>query len=214
MFARKKEETANPGPTASVQASVPGKKPGEEGSTAAAGAAKPLNDVAGSKPFPRTSSRQGVAAHASVLNSHLSFEGTLKYSGSVTLDCEFRGSIVTEDTLVIGPSARVEAEIKAGVVEIAGKVRGNVQAKTRVKVRTGAEVYGDVETPTISMEDGVVFEGHCTRPHGSSAPSGSAPGTTASALIQQVLEKGAAFESSKNEAHQPVEAAVGSTSAP
>jgi cytoskeletal protein CcmA (bactofilin family) len=50
------------------------------------------------------------------------------------------------------------------VVEISGKVRGNIKARTRVKILSGGEVRGNLETPTISMEDGVVFEGNCTRP--------------------------------------------------
>lgn len=112
------------------------------------------------RPGPRT--ERGVPS--SVLNEHLSFEGSLKYSGTVTIDCDFRGNVTTEDKLTIGPGANVNAEISAGVVEIAGKVHGNVTAKTSVNVLAGAEVHGDIETPTISMEQGVVFEGRCTRP--------------------------------------------------
>ena len=98
------------------------------------------------------------------MNPHVSFEGDLRYTGSVTLDCEFRGSVVTDDQLVVGPSARVEAEITAGNVEIAGKVHGNIHAKSRVKLLAGGELYGDVESPAFSIDEGVVFEGHCTRP--------------------------------------------------
>lgn len=193
MFTRKKEENATPA-TVGTASTAPtasfAKKPHEETPAGSTGtAAKALSpDGSGTKPFARLGGRPPLAASASVLNSHLSIDGELKYSGSVTVDCEFRGSIVSDDTLIVGPSARVEAEIKAGVVEIAGKVRGNVQAKTRVKIRAGAEVYGNIETPTVSMEDGVVFEGHCTRPQGAPQTPGAAPAFAASNAVQQVLE--------------------------
>jgi cytoskeletal protein CcmA (bactofilin family) len=126
---------------------------------------------------------QAGAAAASTLNTHLSFDGDLKYTGSVTIDCEFRGSIVTDDTLVVGPSGKLNAEITAGVIEVSGKVHGNMKAKTRVKILTGGEVYGNIETPTISMDEGVVFEGNCTRPQASHpAPKGSR------AAVEEVIE--------------------------
>lgn len=212
MFTRKKEENATPttvGTASTTSTANPTKKLHEETPAGPSGATgKNLSpDGVGAKPFARLGGRPPLAASASVLNSHLSFDGELKYAGSVTVDCEFRGSIVTDDTLIVGPSARVEAEIKAGVVEIAGKVRGNVQAKTRVKIRTGAEVYGNIETPTVSMEDGVVFEGHCTRLQGAHQTTGAAP--AASSAVQQVLEGAAAPKPPAGP--QPVLESVGSS---
>jgi cytoskeletal protein CcmA (bactofilin family) len=112
----------------------------------------------------------------STLSSHLTFDGTLKFSGKVVIDCEFRGSVASDDTLVVGPSGKLEAELSSGIVEIAGKVRGNIKAKTRVKILSGGEVHGNIETPTISMDEGVVFEGSCTRPpEGSAGAQGTQP---------------------------------------
>jgi cytoskeletal protein CcmA (bactofilin family) len=123
---------------------------GEDARNAAAAAAR------GSRPFDDNKT--------STLSSHLNFEGNLKFSGKVIIDCEFRGSVVTDDTLVVGPSGKIEAELSAGVVEVAGKVRGNIKARTKVRIVTGGEVHGNVETPTIAMDEGVIFEGNCTRP--------------------------------------------------
>ena len=120
-----------------------------------------------------------AAQTASTLNPHLAFEGTLKYSGSLTVDCEVKGSILTDDRLVIGPAAVVTAEISAGVVEISGKVHGNVKARNRVKILAGGQVCGNIETPTLSMEEGVVFEGNCTRP--AALPSAAQPARVAAA---------------------------------
>ena len=107
---------------------------------------------------------EGGNAKSSTLNSHLSFQGDLRFSGTLHVDCELRGSIVTEDTLIVGSSARVDAEVTAGIVEISGKIKGNIKAKKSVTIHSGGHVQGNIETPSISMEQGVIFEGNCTRP--------------------------------------------------
>ncbi len=104
------------------------------------------------------------ATTTSSLNPHLFFEGNLKFTGTVLIDCDFRGTIETDDTLVVGVAGNVQAEVTAGVIEISGAVHGNITATTSVKVFSGGEVHGNIETPTISMEEGVIFEGNCTRP--------------------------------------------------
>jgi len=100
----------------------------------------------------------------SMLGPQLEIEGNLKFSGTTTVDCVLRGNIDTEDTLIVGTSAKIEGEIHAGVVEISGTVTGNIWAKQSVKILSDSEVTGDIETPTISMEGGVSFAGRCTRP--------------------------------------------------
>lgn len=137
---------------------------------------------------PKPSRLQISSVTASVLNPHLSFEGNLKYTGSVTIDCDFRGSIVSEETLIVGAAGRVHAEVTAGVVEISGKVHGNIRAKTRVKIFTGGEVYGNIETPTISMDDGVIFEGKCSRPSGQPSAASARSGAASSPDVERLLE--------------------------
>jgi cytoskeletal protein CcmA (bactofilin family) len=169
-----------------------GKKPGEGAGTPSAGPV--ASAVVGEKsveerrpPAPIRSLGEDLRAlvpprsprpsdeKTSILSSHLSFDGTLKFSGKVVIDCEFRGSVATDDTLVVGPAGRLEAEIAAGIVEIAGKLRGNIKARTRVKILSGGEVHGNIETPTISMDEGVMFEGNCTRPPHDAGKTEGAP---------------------------------------
>jgi cytoskeletal protein CcmA (bactofilin family) len=132
---------------------------------------------------PRSPRPSAFDEKSSTLSSHLSFDGTLKFSGKVVIDCEFRGSVTSDDTLIVGPSGRLEAELSSGVVEVAGKVKGNIRAKTRVKILSGGEVRGNIETPTISMDEGVVFEGSCTRPQESPGASQAAQPVQPSRIV-------------------------------
>ncbi|PYM91934.1 MAG: hypothetical protein DME08_21480 [Candidatus Rokuibacteriota bacterium] len=69
-----------------------------------------------------------------------------------------------EQTLIIGESAFIEAQLRAPVIVIAGHVVGNVAATERVEFRRSAHVVGDLEAPVFVIEAGAVFEGRTTRP--------------------------------------------------
>lgn len=88
-------------------------------------------------------------------------EGKCTFSGTVMLNGRFRGEIVSVDTLIIGERGVVNATIRAGTVLVNGELTGSVEATERVELRRGARVFGDLGTPQIVVEEGVLFEGHC-----------------------------------------------------
>lgn len=89
------------------------------------------------------------------------FEGKLTFEGTVRIDGKFNGTIVTNDVLVIGEGAKVSAEISAGTIIVHGEVSGNVKAKTSVELHHPAKMKGNIDTPSLMIEKGVVFEGQC-----------------------------------------------------
>jgi hypothetical protein len=55
-----------------------------------------------------------------------------------------------------------------------GELVGNVHASERVELTGKARVFGDLESPVVVLEEGVMFEGHCRMPRpGASASSGN-----------------------------------------
>ena len=98
-------------------------------------------------------------------------EGKYSFSGTVMLNGKFTGEIASNDTLIIGDKAVVNASIRAGVVLVNGEVVGNILASERVELRGTARVFGDVEAPVIVVEEGVLFEGHCRMTEAKPAPS-------------------------------------------
>jgi cytoskeletal protein CcmA (bactofilin family) len=88
-------------------------------------------------------------------------EGRYTFSGTVMLNGKFKGEIVSNDTLIVGEKGVINATIRAGIVMINGEVVGNVMANERVELRGSARVFGDVESPVVVIEEGVLFEGHC-----------------------------------------------------
>ena len=87
------------------------------------------------------------------------FDGKLTFEGTVRIDGKFNGTIVTSDVLVVGEGAKVSAEITCGTIIIHGEVTGNVKARVAVEMHAPARVRGNVETPALMIEKGVLFEG-------------------------------------------------------
>jgi cytoskeletal protein CcmA (bactofilin family) len=53
----------------------------------------------------------------------------------------------------------VSAEITCGTIIVHGEINGNVKAKSAVELHHPARMRGNVETPSLMVEKGVVFEG-------------------------------------------------------
>jgi cytoskeletal protein CcmA (bactofilin family) len=94
-----------------------------------------------------------------LLDYGASFEGRLTFEGTVRIGGAFRGEIFTRDTLVINPGARVEAQIEADVVIISGNLTGNVFARRQVIMHPPAVFQGTVTSPSLRIDEGVMFEG-------------------------------------------------------
>jgi len=90
------------------------------------------------------------------------FEGKLVFNEIVRLDGAFRGEVTSHDTLIVGESADIQADVQVGTLILSGKFKGNVKAKTRVELRSPAHVDGTIETPALSVEDGVTLNGTIT----------------------------------------------------
>lgn len=108
------------------------------------------------------------------------FEGKLTFEGQVRIDGKFSGQIFTKDVLVIGDGARVNAEITAGTVIVNGQVEGNIRATQIIELHQPGRIKGNLETPALSMDKGVIFEGSCKmenlgKPAAATAPAPGAP---------------------------------------
>jgi cytoskeletal protein CcmA (bactofilin family) len=89
------------------------------------------------------------------------FEGKLSFEGTVRVDGKLTGEIFTDDVLIVGEGAEVNAEITVGSILIQGTVRGNITAKRSVEIHSPGRVKGNINTPSLFVEKGVFFDGQC-----------------------------------------------------
>lgn len=96
---------------------------------------------------------------STLIEENSSFEGRLSFSGTAKIAGQFKGEIYTKHHLVITETAQVIAEIEAGVLTLMGNLEGNIIATKRVVMMPPATFRGTVTTPSLKIEEGVVFEG-------------------------------------------------------
>src|SRR5262249_61572225 len=87
------------------------------------------------------------------------FEGKLTFEGTVRIDGKIKGEIFSDDILVVGEGAEVQCEISVGVIIVEGNVTGNIRAKRAVELHAPARVKGNIVTPSLFVDKGVIFEG-------------------------------------------------------
>jgi cytoskeletal protein CcmA (bactofilin family) len=89
------------------------------------------------------------------------FEGELRFKDTFRIDGSVKGRIVSDNTLIVGESGRVDAEIVCGVVSIRGTVSGSVHGRERIELLAGSRVQATLASPKLLIEDGAFFQGQC-----------------------------------------------------
>jgi cytoskeletal protein CcmA (bactofilin family) len=115
----------------------------------------------GSVPPPRSNGLAPAEGRA-YLDRGSKISGKLSFEGPARIDGEVDGEITAKDSLTIGESAVITAHIRAGSVSVAGKVSGDIVATQRIEIRPSAKVSGNITAPVLSIQEGALFEGHCS----------------------------------------------------
>lgn len=97
----------------------------------------------------------------SILGKGCKFKGTIDVEGTLRIDAEFEGVVNCPDTLVVGKTGVVKAEINVKNAIIGGKVIGNINATNKIELQSGSHIEGDIHTHRLVIDEGVFFEGSC-----------------------------------------------------
>jgi cytoskeletal protein CcmA (bactofilin family) len=128
----------------------------------------PISPAGVTSPQPRFESQPGRVDFQAQLGQGSRIEGKLTFEGSVRIDGQIEGEISSQDTVMIGEGAVVNAQIQATTIVILGRVQGDITARKRVELRSPAKLIGNINTPSLVIHEGVVFEGHCSMGAGES----------------------------------------------
>lgn len=107
--------------------------------------------------------------------------GALHFSGPVEIDGEVEGEIHAKDKVTIGENAVLRAKIFGSEIIIRGTVQGEVVATKSLSLKKPAKILGNIASPALAIEEGVMFEGKCSMPVQAAVatPSTSSQSTTA-----------------------------------
>jgi cytoskeletal protein CcmA (bactofilin family) len=100
-----------------------------------------------------------TATTKNVLNTDVEIKGNLKFTGELTFEGKLEGEINSDGTLHLGDAAVVNGNINAGSVVVRGKINGNIIAKDKIEIKSKTELFGDVRSSKLVIEEGVTFVG-------------------------------------------------------
>jgi cytoskeletal protein CcmA (bactofilin family) len=109
---------------------------------------------------------------ASVIGAGLTLKGELHGEGALVILGRFEGDLVLDGALHIGPEARVDANVSAYAVVVAGVMHGNLAAQTRVEILSTGSLTGTVKSASFTAGEGATVKGDVwvERPAGAMEP--------------------------------------------
>ena len=98
----------------------------------------------------------GFVGNGTTLTGEASFKGMLRVDGGLS------GTVRSDDgTLIVSTNGRVDANVEVAIAQIYGTVNGDITATKRIEMGRTAKVTGNIQTPTLAIEQGAIFEGSC-----------------------------------------------------
>lgn len=125
-----------------------------------------------------------VNSSKNVLNSDVEIKGNVRFSGELTFDGKLDGEIHSDGTLNLSENAVINGNINVGSVILRGKVTGNVVAKDKIEIKSKSELFGDIRSAKLVIEEGVTFVGKTEVNPNKVAPT-AAPPPRSQALPQE-----------------------------
>jgi cytoskeletal protein CcmA (bactofilin family) len=101
--------------------------------------------------------------HITRFGPETEFVGELKFTDNLIIVGKFTGTISAAGNLEIDEKSVCEVDtITADTVVISGKVQGDITASSRVEMKRGSKITGNVTAKRLRIEDGVDFSGQVT----------------------------------------------------
>jgi len=115
------------------------------------------------------------------LDVNASMQGTLRFDDPVNLriNGRFEGTLDTKGVLMVGNKADVRANITGEIISVAGTVSGNIKATKALRLESTAKLTGDIETPTLAIDEDAILNGRIAmQPKSNTSSSNQAKSTT------------------------------------
>lgn len=88
--------------------------------------------------------------------------GEANFKAMMRIDGHLSGRINSSSgTLIVGANGKVDANVEVAVAVIHGTINGDIIATQRLELGRAAKVNGNIQTPSLIIEQGAVFEGSC-----------------------------------------------------
>ncbi|MEP6923915.1 MAG: polymer-forming cytoskeletal protein [Pyrinomonadaceae bacterium] len=97
------------------------------------------------------------------IGSGTSLTGETDFKSMLRVDGHLIGKITSESgTLYVGSGGLVDANVSVAATVVHGTINGDIIASERIELGRTAKVVGNIQTPSLVMEQGAILEGNCS----------------------------------------------------
>jgi cytoskeletal protein CcmA (bactofilin family) len=104
---------------------------------------------------------KGEGGLNTIVGKDSTIEGTIEVQGGIRVDGIVKGRITATDSLAVGDSGRIEADLTVKTAVIGGRIVGSILAQEKIELQSKAVIEGDITTKNLIVEEGAVFHGRC-----------------------------------------------------
>ena len=94
------------------------------------------------------------------LGSGTEYQGQLTFKGTVRIDCRFIGNIASDGKLILGKEALLDGIVTVRELVVHGTLTGEAFVTSRTILHQSAKISGTLSSPTLTMEEGAILQGH------------------------------------------------------
>lgn len=98
----------------------------------------------------------------SIIGSDAVIEGSFTTKDTTRIDGTIKGNVDTRGTLIIGPKGRIEGNVQAANVLVAGEVRGDMNVAEKIEASSSGKIIGDIQAKSLVIDENAMFQGRCT----------------------------------------------------
>ncbi|MBP2642354.1 MAG: hypothetical protein H6Q67_241 [Firmicutes bacterium] len=96
-----------------------------------------------------------------VIGKDTKITGNIEANGTIRIDGQVDGEIITKGDVIIGETGVVKAKVKAHGATVAGSMYGNAEITEKFEISPTGKMHGDIKTGTLSIGEGAIFKGAC-----------------------------------------------------
>lgn len=106
-------------------------------------------------------SKIAAAAGMTFIGAGTTITGEISVEHDLRVEGHLKGTVTAGGMLIVGPTGKIEGEVTARSVTLAGQVIGNVKGDEKVVLETKSALFGDLQTRELIINEGAVFQGNC-----------------------------------------------------
>lgn len=103
--------------------------------------------------------RDYSSADVTYIAADCQITGNLTVKGDLRIDGHVEGSILATGTVIIGESAKIQANIEGNTIILAGEVHGNTKSYDLLELAATARLFGDICSRQLKIDQGAIFVG-------------------------------------------------------